>query len=116
MTDVPETAVEATYDASNRLTSLTIAGQPYSVTYDANGNLTKKAGTATANAADITSYTWDARNMLTAIINPYVYVENAPTMKIDPLGLCPVGSYYDAGSDSCRSNSTPPSSWYAGMS
>ncbi|WP_310452626.1 RHS repeat-associated core domain-containing protein, partial [Sulfuritalea sp.] len=63
---IPETPIDATYDQSNRLISLSIDGQSHTVAYDLNGNLTTKTA---ANGA-ITTYTWDAANRLTGITAP----------------------------------------------
>lgn len=63
---IAETPIDATYDQSNRLISLSINGQSHTVAYDLNGNLTTKTA---ANGA-ITNYTWDARNRLTGITAP----------------------------------------------
>jgi RHS repeat-associated protein len=68
--------IAATYDAANRMTSITLtngapgaaAGSPpktYSLSYDAQGNLTKKQNAA--EPSDQTSYTWDASHRLTQI-------------------------------------------------
>jgi RHS repeat-associated protein len=63
-----ETSMSATFDAANRMTSITLtAGTPqtYALSYDANGNLTRKQNNA--DAADNTVYTWDASNRLTQL-------------------------------------------------
>jgi RHS repeat-associated protein len=72
-----ETAMQATYDAANRMQSITLAlsngtgtgtgttSQTYALGYDAEGNLTSKQNTA--NPAERTLYTWDAQNKLTQI-------------------------------------------------
>jgi RHS repeat-associated protein len=79
---VPETAFTASYDAANRLTSLTLAatGQTFALIYDDNGNLASK--TETANPSNVTIYTWDTRNRLSAITAPGV----AASFKYDALG------------------------------
>ncbi|NIP74209.1 MAG: Rhs family protein, partial [Gammaproteobacteria bacterium] len=58
---VPETPFTATYDADNRM--LTYNG--HGLTYDENGNLTERQ----SEAGPVT-YTWDARDRLTAIDGP----------------------------------------------
>lgn len=63
---VQETPFTATYDEANRLTQITIAGEVFTLTYDANGNLESKSGPASGT----TTYTWNARNQLTAISGP----------------------------------------------
>jgi RHS repeat-associated protein len=64
-----ETPFSATYDAANRMSaiSLNIAGstKSYSLSYDANGNLTQKQNTTDAN--DKTLYSWDASNRLSQL-------------------------------------------------
>ena len=63
---IAETPIDATYDQSNRLASLTINGQSHTVAYDLNGNLISK----TASNGATTTYTWDASNSLTGITGP----------------------------------------------
>lgn len=69
---VNETPMTASYDAGNRVTgvNLVIAGQTktYSLSYDANGNLTQKQNSA--DGADTTTYNWDANDRLTGITQP----------------------------------------------
>lgn len=62
-----ETPFTATYDAANRMTGITLTAtnQSFALAYDDNGNLISK--TDTTNPSDITTYTWDSRNRLTAI-------------------------------------------------
>jgi RHS repeat-associated protein len=66
----PETPMSASYDSANRMTQVTLstAGgtSTYSLTYDDNGNLVKKQNVT--NAAETTSYSWDARNRLIGLI------------------------------------------------
>ena len=70
---VPETPMTATFDAGNRMQTITLnPGKPeqkiYTLTYDNNGNLTKKQLTTDINCtADCTEYVWDSRNRLTQI-------------------------------------------------
>ena len=70
---VPETPMTATFDAGNRMQTITLnPGKPeqkiYTLTYDNNGNLTKKQLSTDANCTtDCTDYVWDARNRLTQI-------------------------------------------------
>jgi len=68
-----ETGFDATYDEANRLTRLTLnpgaAGEKtYELLYDAAGNLTSR--TNLADAADRTTYTWDARGKLAGLAGP----------------------------------------------
>jgi RHS repeat-associated protein len=69
----PETAMTATFDAGNRMQTITLnPGKPeqkiYTLTYDNNGNLTKKQlSTDTNCTTDCTDYVWDSRNRLTQI-------------------------------------------------
>jgi RHS repeat-associated protein len=55
-----DTGFAATYDEANRLATITIAGEAFTLSYDANGNLTTKSGPVSG----ITTYTWSARNQL----------------------------------------------------
>jgi RHS repeat-associated protein len=61
-----ETPFDATYDAANRLTQITVNGEAFVMTYDDNGNLAQKQGAASG----ITTYTWDSRNRLAQISSP----------------------------------------------
>ena len=69
----PETAMTATFDAGNRMQTITLnPSKPeqkiYILTYDSNGNLTKKQlSTDTNCTVDCTDYVWDTRNRLTQI-------------------------------------------------
>jgi RHS repeat-associated protein len=69
----PETPMSATFDAGNRMQTITLnPGKPeqkiYTLTYDKNGNLTKKQlSTDTNCTTDCTEYVWDSRNRLTQI-------------------------------------------------
>jgi len=65
-----ETPITAVYDAANRLTNLTLAGQTFNLAYDDNGNLTTKIDQG--NPGNVTTYIWDARNRLTGINAPGV--------------------------------------------
>ena len=71
-TGANETPMRASFDAANRMTSITLnlgavngvaTSKTYTLSYDANGNLTRKQNNADAN--DNTVYTWDANNRLT---------------------------------------------------
>ena len=77
-----ETPFTATYDAANRMTSLTLTatGQSFTLAYDDNGNLATK--TDPANPSNVTAYTWDSRNRLTAINAPGI----TATFQYDALG------------------------------
>jgi RHS repeat-associated protein len=63
---VQETSFEAVYDEANRLTQITLAGEVFSLSYDANGNLASKSGPVSGT----TSYIWNARNQLTLLSGP----------------------------------------------
>jgi hypothetical protein len=64
----PETPMSATFDVGNRMQTITLnPGKPeqkiYTLTYDNNGNLTKKQlSTSTNCTTDCTEYVWDSRN------------------------------------------------------
>ena len=60
-----ETALTATYDEANRLSTIAIGGEAFTLAYDDNGNLFK-AGPVSGT----TLYTWDARNQLVGISGP----------------------------------------------
>jgi RHS repeat-associated protein len=68
-TGAGETPMTASYDAANRLTAVTLniqgATKTYTLSYDANGNLTQKVNAS--DPSDQTTYTWDADNRLTNI-------------------------------------------------
>jgi RHS repeat-associated protein len=69
----PETPMSATFDAGNRMQTITLnPSKPeqkiYTLSYDNNGNLTKKQlSTDTNCTTDCTEYVWDSRNRLTQI-------------------------------------------------
>jgi RHS repeat-associated protein len=58
-----DTGFTATYDEANRLATVTIAGETFTLSYDANGNLITKSGPVSG----ITSYTWSARDQLLSL-------------------------------------------------
>ena len=73
-TGANETPMRASFDAANRMTSITLnlgavngvaTTKTYTLSYDANGNLTRKQNNA--DASDNTVYTWDASNRLSQI-------------------------------------------------
>ncbi len=68
----------AAYDEANRLTSITLNGEPVTLGYDANGNLTSKSGPVSGT----TSYSWSARNQLASISAP----GGSASFKYDALG------------------------------
>jgi RHS repeat-associated protein len=73
-----ETPFTATYDAANRLATLTLGGEVFTLTYDANGNLTSKSGPVSGT----TTYAWNARNQLVTIAGP----SGAAAFRYDALG------------------------------
>ncbi|MCA3173333.1 MAG: hypothetical protein ING25_09815 [Burkholderiales bacterium] len=80
-----DTPLQASYDANNRLTSLTLnPGTPqaktYTLSYNPAGSLTSKVNTADAN--DRTTYTWDSPQRLTQVSTP----EHTATYQYDLLG------------------------------
>ncbi|CAH1090965.1 hypothetical protein [Candidatus Nitrotoga sp. 1052] len=60
---------EATYDAADRMLTFTLtsSGEIFNLAFDDNGNLVSKISQTTGQA---TTYTWSARNWLTAITGP----------------------------------------------
>ena len=67
-----ETPMEATYDAANRMLSITLkpsadanTHSTWNLSYDANGNLIQKVNAANPN--EKTLYTWDSENRLTGL-------------------------------------------------
>jgi YD repeat-containing protein len=65
-----DTIFSAIYDEANRMMAITLnPGTPgaktYNLTYDDHGNLVQKQNAAAA--AEVTLYTWDARNRLVGI-------------------------------------------------
>ncbi len=82
---VPETPFEASYDAANRMTQITLEpGTPQAKTYDlgynASGQLITKQNRA--SPADTTTYGWDTRGRLTSLSAPGVEA----SFSYDPLG------------------------------
>jgi len=73
-----ETPFAATYDEANRLTSLTLGGEVFSLAYDANGNLISKSGPVSGT----TTYGWSARNQLTSLSGP----AGSASFRYDALG------------------------------
>ncbi len=73
-----ETPLSATYDEANRLTAITLNGEPFTLSYDENGNLASKSGATSG----ITNYTWTARNQLASISSPSA----SASFKYDALG------------------------------
>jgi RHS repeat-associated protein len=69
---IVETPFTATYDAVNRMTSVTLTATnaTYNLTYDDNGNLTRKQNAA--QPSDVTTYAWDTRDRLARIDAPGV--------------------------------------------
>ncbi len=65
-----ETPMTATYDAANRMTSITLTGtgQIFDLAYDGNGNLLTK--TERSNPSNVTTYAWNSRNKLVRIQAP----------------------------------------------
>jgi RHS repeat-associated protein len=63
-----EAPAAATYDETNRVTSINVEGEAFSLAYDDNGNLVSRSGPTTG----VTIYTWNARNQLIAISGPSV--------------------------------------------
>lgn len=75
---VSETPFSATYDEANRLAAITLAGEAFTLAYDANGNLVSKSGPVSGT----TTYAWSARNQLLGIAGPTA----AASFKYDALG------------------------------
>ena len=71
-TGAAETPMEATYDAANRMQTITLkpgedvaTHKTYQLGYDANGNLISKVNAA--NISERTTYSWDSQNRLTGL-------------------------------------------------
>ena len=75
-----ETALTATYDEANRLSTIAIGGETFTLAYDDNGNLLSKTGPVSGT----TLYTWDARNQLVGISGP----GGSASFKYDGQGRC----------------------------
>lgn len=73
-----ETPFTATYDEANRLASITIAGETFTLSYDQNGNLQAKSGPTSGT----TTYGWTARNQLSSISGP----AGSASFRYDALG------------------------------
>jgi len=73
-----ESAFSATYDEANRLASITLNGEAFTLGYDENGNLVSKSGPTSGT----TTYTWDARNRLASIAAP----SGAASFRYDAMG------------------------------
>jgi len=73
-----ETPFSATYDEANRMTSITLGAETFTLAYDVNGNLVSKAGATSGT----TTYTWSAKNQLIAISGP----NTSATFIYDALG------------------------------
>jgi RHS repeat-associated protein len=70
---VSETPFTASYNAADRMTSITLnpgsaTQKTYTLGYDNNGNLTSKVNAI--DAADVTTYAWDSRNRLIGLYGP----------------------------------------------
>ncbi|CAB1369747.1 RHS repeat-associated core domain-containing protein [Denitratisoma oestradiolicum] len=81
----PETPMAASYDQANRLTQLTLNpntpnAKTYTLSYDPQGNLTRKQNSN--DPQDSTTYTWDARGRLTQLQSP----THQASFQYDPLG------------------------------
>jgi YD repeat-containing protein len=74
---LPAAVTSASYDLANRLTARTAAGVTTTPTWDANGNLTSDG---------VRSYTWDARNRMTAI--PAAALRRRPRNPARPGAAC----------------------------
>ena len=110
----PETPMSATFDAGNRMQTITLnPNKPeqkiYTLTYDNNGNLTKKQLSTDANCTiDCTDYVWDSRNRLVQIkqnqTTSATYSYDAENRRIQTNittnGTTNQVSYIDAGSQS----------------
>ena len=81
-----DTAFTATYDDANRMTSITLTavGKTYNLGYDDHGNLIQKQNAA--NASELTTYAWDARNRLSLISMTDASGTSIASFKYDALG------------------------------
>jgi YD repeat-containing protein len=75
---IAEEEFNATYDASNRLSSVTISGETLTIAYDANGNLISKSGPQSG----LTTYVWNARDQLVGLSGSW----GSASFKYDAMG------------------------------
>ncbi len=73
-----DTGLAATYDEANRLATITLSGELFTLSYDNNGNLATKSGPTTGT----TTYTWSAKNQLIGLSGP----SGSGTFKYDAMG------------------------------
>jgi RHS repeat-associated protein len=87
--NLQETTLAASYDAANRMTSITLypdtaSAKTYALTYDDHGNLVQKQNTAVPS--EVSLYTWDARNRLTGIAMSEAGQTSTAAFKYDAAG------------------------------
>ena len=88
---LPAAVTSATYDIASRMTARTAAGVTTSPIWDLNGSLTSDG---------LRSYTWDARNRLTAITGVAAYAyDGLGRRQSSTLGAAPARSYLYDGFD-----------------
>ena len=88
---LPAAVTSATYDIASRMTARTAAGVTTSPIWDLNGSLTSDG---------LRSYTWDARNRLTAITGVAAYAyDGLDRRQSSTLGAAPARSYLYDGFD-----------------
>jgi len=73
-----DTTFSATYDEANRLSTISIAGETFTLAYDDNGNLVSRTGVTSGT----TTYSWTARNQLAAVSAPSL----SASFRYDALG------------------------------
>jgi RHS repeat-associated protein len=73
-----DTTFSASYDEANRLTAITLNGEAFTLSYDDNGNLASKSGSASGT----TTYTWNARDQLVGLSGS----SGSATFKYDSFG------------------------------
>jgi RHS repeat-associated protein len=75
---LPDSTFVASYDEANRLNTIVLNGETFTLAYDDNGNLSTKTGPTSGT----TIYTWSAKNQLVALSGP----SGVASFKYDAMG------------------------------